>query len=117
LISARESKVVQVRARELGLRHVYLGSHDKLESLSHLCRALSITPQQVAFMGDDLPDLPALLTAGLAVAPANAHPWVLERVHWCTSRRGGEGAVRELCDAILLAQGKVEAILQRYGGA
>jgi 3-deoxy-D-manno-octulosonate 8-phosphate phosphatase (KDO 8-P phosphatase) len=66
---------------------------------------------QVAFMGDDLPDLPILLHAGLAVAPANAHAWIRERVHWRTRARGGEGAARELCDLLLGAQGHAEAIL------
>ena len=114
LITARESPIVQVRARELGLRHVYQGARDKLESLTHLCHALSLKPDQVAYMGDDLPDLPALQIAGLSTAPANAHPWVRERVHWCTRASGGEGAVRELCDAILIAQGKADALLNRY---
>ncbi len=114
LITARESPVVQVRARELGLRHVYQGSRDKLDSLSHLCQALSLKHDQVAYMGDDLPDLPVLNAVGFAAAPSNAHPWVLERVHWVTPGSGGEGAVRQLCDAILLAQGKVDALLRRY---
>src|SRR5690606_16663899 len=111
---ARESRVVQTRARELGLRHVQQGVRDKLASVDHLCHALSLARDQVAFMGDDLPDLPVLGAAGLATAPANAHPWVRGRVHWCTQARGGEGAVRELCDLILVAQGKAEAILRRY---
>ena len=114
LITARESQVVQIRARELGLRHVHQGSRDKLASLHHLCQALSIKTEQVAYMGDDLPDLPVLHVAGLATAPANAHPWVRQRVHWTTRAAGGEGAVRELCDLILIAQGKAEAIIRRY---
>lgn len=114
LITARESPIVQTRARELGLRHVYQGARDKRESLTHLCHALSLKNDQVAYMGDDLPDLPVLHVVGLAVAPANAHPWVRDRVHWCTRASGGEGAVRELCDAILLAHGLAEAVIRRY---
>lgn len=114
LITARESPIVQVRARELGLRHVYQGSRDKLDALTHLCHALSLKHDQVAYMGDDLPDLPVLRLVGLAAAPANAHPWILPHVHWRTRAAGGEGAVRELCDAILLAQGKLEPVLRRY---
>lgn len=114
LITARDSPVVQVRARELGLRHVYQGSRDKRETLSHLCQALSIGLDQVAFMGDDLPDLPALTVVGFATAPGSAHPWVRERVHFCTRAAGGDGAVRELCDILLTAQGKVDALLARY---
>lgn len=114
LITARDSPIVQQRARELGLRHVYQGSRDKLESLTHLTRALSIKNDQIAYMGDDLPDLPVLTSVGLAAAPSNAHPWVRERVHCVTPAAGGEGAVRQLCDVILVAQGKVEALLRRY---
>lgn len=114
LITARESPIVQQRARELGLRHVYQGSRDKLDSLAHLIRALDIKNEQVAYMGDDLPDLPVLRVAGLAVAPSNAHIWIRERVHHVTSASGGDGAVRELCDLILKAQGRVDAVLKRF---
>jgi 3-deoxy-D-manno-octulosonate 8-phosphate phosphatase (KDO 8-P phosphatase) len=71
--------------------------------------------QETAHMGDDLPDLPALALAGLAAAPANAHPWVAERVHWQARARGGEGAVRELCDLLLEARGLRAAVLARFG--
>jgi 3-deoxy-D-manno-octulosonate 8-phosphate phosphatase (KDO 8-P phosphatase) len=114
LITARDSPIVQQRARELGLRHVYQGSRDKLDSLQHLSRALSVKAEQIAYMGDDLPDLPVLRSVGLAAAPSNAHPWIRERVHCVTPAGGGEGAVRQLCDVILLAQGKVEALLRRF---
>ena len=66
---------------------------------------------QVAFMGDDLPDLRAQAAVGLAVAPGDAHHWVRERVHWRTVSRGGHGAARELCDLLLGAQGHAEAAL------
>ncbi len=69
----------------------------------------------VAYMGDDLVDLGVFAQVGLAVAPANVHAWLRERVHWITSARGGEGAARELCDLLLEAQGHREALLQRYG--
>ena len=114
LITARESPLVQARARELGLRHLYQGSRDKLDSLSHLLRTLSLGEDQVAFMGDDLPDLPVLQRVGLSVAPANAHPWVAECVHWRTSLAGGNGAARELCDLLLAAQGHADAALKRF---
>lgn len=114
LITARQSRVVQLRARELGLVHVHQGSHDKLQTLQAVCRELGIDLSQAAFMGDDLPDLPALRVAGLATAPSNAHPWVAARVHWQSQARGGHGAVRELCDLLLTAQGKVDAVLAHY---
>ena len=114
LITARDSPIVQQRARELGLRHVAQGSRDKLESLTHMTRALGVKNDQIAYMGDDLPDLPVLRIVGLAAAPANAHPWIRERVHCVTPAAGGDGAVRQLCDVILVAQGKLDAILKRF---
>src|SRR5690606_5151643 len=66
---------------------------------------------EVAFMGDDLPDLRVMLQVGLSAAPASAHPWVRERVRWRTSASAGLGAVREFCDLLLAAQGRVEALL------
>lgn len=115
LVTARESAALLARARDLGLGHVHTGVKDKGDCLRRLCAELSLEPGQVAHMGDDLPDLPALALAGLAVAPANAHAWVAERVHWQTRARGGEGAVRELCDLILDAQGLRAQVLGRFG--
>lgn len=117
LITARTSELVSQRAGELGISHVHQGCHDKRGSLRSLSQLLALDPVDVAFMGDDLPDLPALGWSGFAVAPANAHPWVRERVHWVTSTGGGLGAVRELCDLILDAQGRVAETLQRYTDA
>lgn len=117
LVTARRSAAVQARARDLGLQHVHTGVKDKAATLRLLCASLDLAANQVAHMGDDLPDLPALLLAGLAAAPANAHPWVAERVHFQSVARGGQGAVRELCDLILVAQGHRAAVLERYGAA
>jgi len=116
LITARSSELVARRAAELGIVHVHQGCHDKRAALRALCQILAIEPAQIAYMGDDLPDLPALDLAGLAVGPRNAHPWLHPRLHWMTSAAGGEGAVRMLCDLILDAQGRVEAIVQRFLG-
>jgi len=88
---------------------------DKLASVRALCETHGIGLDQVAFMGDDLPDLGPLCVVGLAVAPANAHPWIAERVHWQTRSDGGQGAARELCDVLLAAQGHVDAVLARFG--
>ena len=114
LITARQSRVVQLRARELGLQQVHQGSHDKLATLRAVCAELGIVPSEAAFMGDDLPDIPALHAAGLAAVPANVHPWVAPLAHWQSKASGGHGAVRELCDLILTAQGRVDAILASY---
>ena len=117
LITARTSQIVVQRAAELGVVHVYQGSHDKRASLRALCQILQLEASQVAYMGDDLPDLPALDWVGLAVAPANAHPWILPRVHWTTHTAGGAGAARELCDLILDVQGLTARLLQKYADA
>lgn len=114
IITARISHPVSLRAEELGIPHVYQGQKDKRACLTELLSALRLTPEQAAFVGDDLPDLPAMGIAGLSVAVANAHPWVLERAHWHTRLSGGYGAAREVADMILAAQGKAEAERDRW---
>lgn len=117
-VTARASTIAEQRAAELGL-DAYTGVADKLECVSGIAARLGVTMAEVSFMGDDLPDLHVMLQAGFAIAPANAHPWVRERVHWRTTARGGEGAVRELCDLLLAAQGHAERLLGdvEHGGA
>jgi 3-deoxy-D-manno-octulosonate 8-phosphate phosphatase (KDO 8-P phosphatase) len=114
LITARSSPLVARRAADLGIRHLIQGSHDKGAGLSALCASLRIAPESAAFMGDDLPDLAAMAVAGLAVAPADAHPWVAQRVDWQTRARGGSGAVREFCDLLIEAQGRRSDVLARF---
>lgn len=114
LITARTSAALIRRAEHLEIAHLYQGRSDKLGCLHELLDALGLAPAQTAFVGDDLPDLAPMGVAGFAVAVANAHPWVAERAHWQTSRRGGEGAAREFCDLLLLAQGKADAERERW---
>ncbi|MET0551069.1 MAG: HAD hydrolase family protein [Xanthomonas sp.] len=114
LITARPSLAAEKRGQELGLL-VQIGVKDKRAGVQALCDERGIGLEQVCFMGDDLPDLAPLRVVGLAVAPANAHPWTAEHVHWTTRARGGEGAARELCDVLLAAQGHVPALLQEHG--
>ncbi|HEX7341582.1 MAG TPA: HAD family hydrolase [Rhodanobacteraceae bacterium] len=108
IITARVSRPVALRAEELGIDHVYQGQSDKRACLTELQQALGITPEQTAFTGDDLSDVPAMQVAGLAIAVANAHPQVIPYTHWQTRRHGGDGAAREVCDLLLAAQGKLE---------
>ncbi len=115
LVTARESSAVKARGRDLKLVHVHTAVKDKAACLRQLCESLGLSTEQAAHMGDDLHDLPAMALAGLAVAPANAHPWVAARAHWQTAARGGAGAGRELCDLLLRAQGLEAAILGRFG--
>ncbi len=114
IVSARISHPLALRAEELDITHVYQGQSDKRGCLSQIIDALGLTPAQVAFVGDDLPDIPAMHLAGLAVAVANAHPWVVEASHWQTRLGGGLGAAREVCDLILHAQGKLTAERERW---
>ncbi len=114
MITARASLSAEQRGRDLGL-HVQIGVGDKRAAVQALCDEMGIGLDEVAFMGDDLPDLPALTVVGLPVAPANAHPWTAARVLWQTRARGGEGAVREFCDLLLAAQGRIDAVLAGYG--
>ena len=109
IVTARVSQAAARRAEELGIAHFYQGQRDKRACLDELLDALGMIPEQAAFVGDDLPDLAVMHRVGLAVAVANAHPWLSEHTHWQTQRRGGHGAVREVCDLILAAQGHLDA--------
>jgi 3-deoxy-D-manno-octulosonate 8-phosphate phosphatase (KDO 8-P phosphatase) len=111
VISARQSTVVEIRMRELGIELVYQGQQDKLKALHQLLQRLSLEPSQVAYTGDDLQDLPVMRAVGFAVAVANAVTTVKQAAHWVTERSGGRGAVREICEYILSAQDKSVAAL------
>jgi 3-deoxy-D-manno-octulosonate 8-phosphate phosphatase (KDO 8-P phosphatase) len=114
LITARISHPVAVRAGELDIAHVYQGQSDKRACLEELLEALHLAPEEVTYVGDDLPDLAPMRMVGLAVAVANAHPWIVESAHWQTARQGGDGAAREVCDLLLRAQGKDTAERERW---
>jgi YrbI family 3-deoxy-D-manno-octulosonate 8-phosphate phosphatase len=113
LITARNSKAAERRGAELGVE-VFTGAKDKLGQVRVLCQRQGIGLDEVAFMGDDLPDLAPLLAVGLSTAPGNAHRWIAERVHWVTSAHGGAGAARELCDLLLDAQDRTDALLAEW---
>ncbi|HKL78170.1 MAG TPA: HAD hydrolase family protein [Gammaproteobacteria bacterium] len=114
LITGRRSGVVAERAAELGIAHVYQGAEDKRAALADLLARLDLAPAAMAMVGDDVVDLPLLVQAGLAVTVADGHPAVRERAHWVTAHGGGAGAVREVCDRVLRAQGHEAALLQDY---
>ena len=111
LITARVSNVVVRRAAELGISRVHGGSKDKLAAVRAIAAEMGIGMDEVAFMGDDVPDLRAMREVGLSVAPSDAHLWTLEEAMWRTTAKAGRGAVRELCDVILEAQGLVAELL------
>jgi 3-deoxy-D-manno-octulosonate 8-phosphate phosphatase (KDO 8-P phosphatase) len=102
--SGRRSAAVTARMRELKLRHVVQGCGDKVAALFALTQRLGIEPLACACMVDDTPDLPLMSAVGFAAAVADAHPLVLAAAHWVSSAPGGQGAVRELSDAILRAR-------------
>jgi 3-deoxy-D-manno-octulosonate 8-phosphate phosphatase (KDO 8-P phosphatase) len=111
LVTARASPVVAARGSELKIAHVHIGERSKLACMQRIAAEMGIGMERVAFVGDDLPDLATMRSVGLAIAPANAHPWVLPAAHWITPRNGGAGAGRDACDLLLYAQGKVDDIL------
>lgn len=113
IISARRSRLVENRMSELGVPHVMQGQRDKAAAFDELLENLGLGPESAAFTGDDLPDLPVMQRAGLSVAVADAHAAVISRAHWVTRSPGGAGAVREVCDLVLSAQGKLDGILEK----
>ena len=106
LITGRESSAVSQRARECEIEFVYQHRATKLGALEEILQATGVSPQEVAYVGDDLPDLPVMQRVGLAAAVANAVPEVKRAAHFLTKRAGGEGAVREVIELIVKAQGK-----------
>ncbi|VVE60735.1 3-deoxy-D-manno-octulosonate 8-phosphate phosphatase [Pandoraea anapnoica] len=111
IITGRQSDIVAKRAADLRVAHVYQGVHDKRTAFEDLCAKVGVTADVCGHIGDDWPDLPVLTRVGFAACPANAHVEVKTRCHWIASTRGGEGAARELCDFILRAQGRYDALL------
>ncbi|MNE39033.1 3-deoxy-D-manno-octulosonate 8-phosphate phosphatase KdsC [compost metagenome] len=114
IISGRQSAVVERRAQSLGIQHLYQGREDKLVVLDQLLAELGLGYEEVAYLGDDLPDLPVIRRVGLGMAVANADAFVRQHAHGVTRARGGEGAAREFCELILDAQGNLEAAQGAY---
>jgi 3-deoxy-D-manno-octulosonate 8-phosphate phosphatase (KDO 8-P phosphatase) len=114
VVTARTSPIVATRMAELGIDHVYQGQEAKLACFERLVAALKLDVGETAYMGDDLPDLAVMRRVGLAIAPANANDSVLAVAHWRTRREGGQGAAREACELLLLAQDKLTGLLAGY---
>lgn len=108
IITGRKAKLVEDRCATLGITHLYQGQSDKLLAYRELLEKLALSPDEVAYVGDDLIDWPVMAEIGLSVAVADAHPLLLPRAHYVTRIDGGRGAVREVCDLLLLAQGKLD---------
>ncbi|MCW8919222.1 MAG: 3-deoxy-manno-octulosonate-8-phosphatase KdsC [Gammaproteobacteria bacterium] len=114
IITGRTSAVVRHRMESLGIQHVYQGQLDKLPAFEELAAKLGVTPAQVAYIGDDVVDLPILVRVGLAVVVQDAHPLVKQHSHWITPSPGGRHAARELCEFIMQAQGTLDGQLNHY---
>ena len=117
VISARSTPIVEKRMAALGIEYVYQGQSNKFDVLKTLMNKLGVSEKETAFVGDDLIDIRAMKLAGLAVAVANARPQVRQTAHWISESRGGRGAVREVCEMILEARGKLKQALEKYGAA
>lgn len=114
LLSARTSASTAQRAAQLGITLVHQGVGSKLETYEQMIAEVGVSDDRVAYMGDDLLDLPVLSRVGFAAAPADAVADVRGRVHWVSAARGGDGAARDLIEVLLRAQGKWDALLASY---
>jgi len=114
IITGRRSPMVERRAAELGIAALIQGREDKLAALTRLCEERNLGLDEVAYIGDDLPDLQAIRAVALGVTVANGHPLVREHAQLCTTQTGGQGAVREFADYLLKARGQYQAAVARY---
>lgn len=113
-LTGRTSKVVEHRARDLGVKDCYQGSLNKLKTLKEILKKKNVDENCVAYIGDDLIDIPVLKMVGFSVAVADACEEVRNVANYITVNRGGQGAVREICEVILKGQGKWDYVASRY---
>ncbi|MBK8523857.1 MAG: HAD hydrolase family protein [Betaproteobacteria bacterium] len=111
IITGRKAPCVELRARNLGISRLFQGVHDKAACVNTLLAELGLSADEAGYMGDDVMDLAVMGLCGFSAAPANAHDSVLQRAALVTRKHGGHGAVREVCDFILSAQGKLEEVI------
>jgi 3-deoxy-D-manno-octulosonate 8-phosphate phosphatase (KDO 8-P phosphatase) len=116
LLTGRKSDLVLHRAENLKIppELIYQGYRDKRPAFAELCEKTGIKPEHIAYVGDDVVDLPVMSKVGLAIAVADAHPFVKQHADWVTEKAGGRGAAREICEMLLDAQGKLEDMLAGY---
>jgi 3-deoxy-D-manno-octulosonate 8-phosphate phosphatase (KDO 8-P phosphatase) len=116
IISARNSPIVVRRAADLGITHVHQGQHDKRLAFAKLLADTGLAAEECGYIGDDVIDLPLFTRVGFAVTVPSGHPEVQHRAHYVTRNPGGRGAVREVCDLVMRAQGSYEQALAPYFG-
>lgn len=114
IITGRVSSVVEHRMKDLGIKRVYQGKREKLPAYEELLKDVQLSHEQVAYVGDDVVDLPVMCKVGLAIGVQDAHPLVKRHAHWITERPGGKGAGRDVCEMILDAKGKLDHMLASY---
>lgn len=114
IITARSSEIVSKRAQDLGITRLYQGQNEKLPAYEDLKQKLKLTDEQIAYVGDDVPDLPIFHRVGLAITVANAPKIMHKYAYWVTTNKGGKGAVREICDLIMEAQGTFSSVMDTY---
>ena len=116
IITAKKSKIVIKRAKEMKISKVYQNAFNKLDTYKKILKKFGVKNEEICYIGDDLIDLPILGRVGLAISVPNAVEEVINRAHYITKRYGGKGAVREAIDFILKSKGKWEAVTNRYFG-
>jgi 3-deoxy-D-manno-octulosonate 8-phosphate phosphatase (KDO 8-P phosphatase) len=116
IITGRTSKVVEHRIRNLGIdpELVWQGQHDKLQGFAELLKQTGLQADEIAYVGDDVVDLPVMKKVGLAIAVQDAHTFVLKHCHWQTPRGGGRGAARDVCEMLMEARGVLQQELESY---
>jgi 3-deoxy-D-manno-octulosonate 8-phosphate phosphatase (KDO 8-P phosphatase) len=114
IITAKESDIITRRMQDLGIRYVYQNQSNKLIAYQDIKQKLKLTDEQIAYVGDDLPDLCILARTGLAITVAGAPKIIHQYVHWTTNAKGGRGAVREVCDFILQAQDAYQVLIESF---
>jgi 3-deoxy-D-manno-octulosonate 8-phosphate phosphatase (KDO 8-P phosphatase) len=114
IITGRRSRLVELRAANLGIEHLYQGAENKLAAFQELLARLKLKPEQAAYMGDDVVDLPVMRRCGFAASVPEAPAVVREHAHYVTRNAGGRGAVREFCELVMQAQGTLDTQLAPY---
>jgi 3-deoxy-D-manno-octulosonate 8-phosphate phosphatase (KDO 8-P phosphatase) len=113
-VTKRQSQVVAIRARDLKIDHVYQGQSNKVDALEKIIADEKCTLEEIAYVGDDIIDLPVMRKVGFAIATANARPQVKAMAHYVTPMRGGEGAGRDAIDFLLASQGILDKMIEQY---
>jgi 3-deoxy-D-manno-octulosonate 8-phosphate phosphatase (KDO 8-P phosphatase) len=114
IITGRTSRVVEYRMENLGVTHVYQGKLHKLPAFDEIIAEVGVKPEEVAYVGDDVVDLPVMRRVGLAIAVQDAHPLVLKHSHWQTPSAGGRGAARDVCEMLMEAKGVLQEEMDSY---